>query len=62
MSSKVDYAKENIARISEDGFAAIEELRLIPRGTFAGTIYQLGLVRNGQVVASDSAEQGNGQN
>jgi hypothetical protein len=62
MSSEVDYARVNIAKISEDGFAASEELKLIPRGTFGGTIYQLGIVRNGQVVASDTAEQGNGQN
>jgi hypothetical protein len=62
MNNEVDYAKVNVARISEDGFAATKELKLIPRGTFAGTIYQLGLVHNGQAVASDTAEQGNGQN
>ncbi|MBV8481275.1 MAG: hypothetical protein JO077_00240 [Verrucomicrobia bacterium] len=39
-----------------------QEIRLIPRGSFAGTIYQLGLVRNGDVVACDSGEQGGGQN
>ena len=38
------------------------EIKLIPRGSFAGTIYQPGLVRNGELVACDSSEQGGGQN
>ena len=38
------------------------EIKLIPRGSFAGTIYQLGLVRNGDLVACDLGEQGGGQN
>jgi hypothetical protein len=62
MNIDVDYVKLNVARISEYGSEVVDELKLVPRGTFAGTIYQLGLVRNGQVVASDTGEQGGGQN
>ena len=38
------------------------EIKPMPRGSFAGTTYQLGLVRNGEFVACDSGEQGGGQN
>jgi hypothetical protein len=36
--------------------------QLIPIGTFAGTIEQLLLVRNGEIVPSDTGDQGGGQN
>jgi hypothetical protein len=35
--------------------------KLIPQATFAGTIYQLGSVQNGQLVACDTDEQGGGR-
>ncbi|HEX3444323.1 MAG TPA: hypothetical protein VHS80_06365 [Chthoniobacterales bacterium] len=62
MHIDLDYAKLDVTIISEDEAAAVDGQKLIPRGTFAGTIYQPGLVRNGQSVACDTAEQGGGQN
>jgi hypothetical protein len=61
MNIDLNYTKLNLTTISENRFEVVDELTLIPRGSFAGTIYQLGLVRGGQLVASDTAEQGGGQ-
>jgi hypothetical protein len=36
--------------------------KLIPLGTFAGSFEQVVLVRNGEVLPSDSGDQGSGQN
>jgi hypothetical protein len=52
----------NISKISDYGFVVADELELIPRGMFAGTIYELGFVRNGSVVAANTGDQGAGQN
>ena len=62
MNIDLDYAKLNVSIISEYEFDAADEAKLIPRGTFAGTLYQRGLVRNGQLVACNTAEQNGGQN
>ena len=62
MNIDLDYAKLDVTIISEYESAAVEGLKLIPGRTFAGTIYQPGLVRNGQPVACDTAERGGGQN
>jgi hypothetical protein len=40
----------------------LDELKLIPRGTFGGAVYDLGLLRDGQVVSADTGDQGGGQN
>jgi hypothetical protein len=37
-------------------------LELIPRGTFAGTIYGFGLLDNGRLTSADTGAQGGGQN
>lgn len=63
---KIDY--ENIgmekSNISKFDFRKNDRLgfQLIPIGTFAGTIEQLLLVRNGEIVPSDTGDQGGGQN
>ena len=62
MSIDLDYTKLDLVVISEYESVAVDGLKLIPRGTFAGTIYQVGVVRNGRPVAADTAEQGSGQN
>jgi len=61
MNIDLDYLRLNVARIPELEFEVVDGLKLIPRGTFAGTIYELGLVCNGYVAASDTGEQGGGQ-
>jgi hypothetical protein len=38
------------------------DLELIPRGTFAGTIYGFGLLVSGRLAPADTGEQGGGQN
>ena len=48
MNIDLNYTKLNLTTISENRFEVVDELTLIPRGSFAGTIYQLGLVRGGQ--------------
>jgi hypothetical protein len=61
---KINYQNNGIEalKISDsrvnDGLA----LRSIPVGTFAGTIEQLVLVRNGEIAPSDTGDQGGGQN
>jgi hypothetical protein len=60
MKTYLEYSEAIVARPANSG--AELKTKLIPRGTFAGTIYQLGFVQNGQAVPSDTAEQGGGQN
>ena len=50
MKTYLDYSEVIVTRAANSG--AELKTKQIPRGTFAGTIYQLGLVRNGQVVAA----------
>jgi ABC-type tungstate transport system permease subunit len=38
------------------------EVQWVPRGTFAGTRFDLALVENGGPVACDTGDQGGGQN
>ena len=57
MKAKPDFLKSNTS-ITAD----VDEQQLIPRGTFGGTIYQLGFLQDGRVVAADTGDQGGGQN
>jgi hypothetical protein len=50
MNAGFDYLRLNTSKISDYGFVVADELELIPRGTFAGTIYELDFVRNGSVA------------
>ena len=55
----VETSKNSNIDIREnDGVA----FKLKPIGTFAGTIERAVLVRNGEIVPSDSGDQGRGQN
>lgn len=60
---KIDY-KNGIETLKISDFQTNDglALRRIPVGTFAGTIEQLLLVRNGEIVPSDTGDQGGGQN
>jgi hypothetical protein len=58
MNIDLNYTKLNLTTISENRFEVVDELTLMARGSFAGTIYQLGLVHGGRLVASDTSEQG----
>jgi hypothetical protein len=62
MNTRFDYLEQNLSKISECGFLAADELKLIPRGTFGGTVYQLGFLRDGKVISADTGDQGGGQN
>jgi hypothetical protein len=62
MKTNLDDAKLDIVRILKSGYEVFAEVKLISRGTFAGTIYELGFVRNGCVVAANTGDQGGGQN
>jgi hypothetical protein len=62
MKTDLGNAKLRIARIFESGREVVDEVKLIPRGTFGGTIYEIGLVRNGHVVGANTGDQGGGQN
>jgi hypothetical protein len=63
---KIDYKNNGIERLEmshydsgkNDGLA----FQPIPIGTFADTIEQLLLLRNGEIVPSDTGDQGGGQN
>jgi hypothetical protein len=58
------YSELTVTTISSNELqtAAGLELKLIPRGTFAGTIYGFGLLINGRLAPADTGEQGGGQN
>ena len=62
MNTTLDYLEQNISKISECGYAVADEVKLIPRGTFGGTVYDLGFLRDGQVISADTGDQGGGQN
>ena len=64
MSTYVEYSEVIVtdAVNSRTQPAPTREIKLIPRGSFAGTIYQPGLVKNGELLACDTGEQGGGQN
>jgi hypothetical protein len=61
MKATSDFLISNTSTIP-DGFVVPKELKLIPRGTFGGTIYQLGFLQDGRVLATDTGDQGGGQN
>ena len=61
MNLKFDSLKLSLPG-ADYGVLRAEELQLIPRGTFAGTIYELGLIRDDRVVSANTGEQGGGQN
>jgi hypothetical protein len=60
----MNYSELTGTTISSCEFLAAEgvDLELIPRGTFAGTIYGFGLLVNGRLAPADTGEQGGGQN
>ena len=62
MKAEPDLLKSKTSTTSDCGFVVAEEQKLIPRGTFGGTIYQLGFLQDGRFVAADSGDQGGGQN
>jgi hypothetical protein len=64
MSMNRDYSELNVTTIfsTELRTAKGADLKLIPRGTFAGTIYGFGLLDNGWLTPADTGEQGGGQN
>jgi hypothetical protein len=64
MNMNTDYSEANVATISSMDLWTPEgvELELIPRGTFAGTIYGFGLLDNGALTPADTGAQGGGQN
>jgi hypothetical protein len=63
---KIEYKNNGMekSKISNLEFRKNDGLgfQSIPIGTFAGTIEQLLLVRNGEIVPSDTGNQGGGQN
>jgi|GEM_PF-2133042 hypothetical protein len=63
---KIDYKNNGMETLKISNFDSRKNERLafkpIPIGTFAGTIEQLILVRNGEIVPSDTGDQGGGQN
>jgi hypothetical protein len=62
MKTNPDNPKLSIARIFESGYEVVDEVKLIPRGTFGGTNYEIGPIRNGHVVGANTGDQGGGQN
>jgi hypothetical protein len=60
----MNYSELTVTTISSGEFRTAErvDLELIPRGTFAGTIYGFGLLVNGRLAPADAGEQGGGQN
>jgi hypothetical protein len=63
---KIDYKNNGMekSKISNFNFRKNDGsgFQSIPIGTFAGTIEQLLLVRNDEIVPSDTGDQGGGQN
>jgi hypothetical protein len=64
MSMDRDYSELNVSTISSTELRTAKgvDLKLIPRGTFAGTIYGFGLFDNGRLTSADTGAQGGGQN
>jgi hypothetical protein len=62
MITSLDVNNPNLARIYLLGCEVVDEIKVIPRGTFAGTNYELALVNSDKVAASDTGDQGGGQN
>jgi hypothetical protein len=64
MSMNTDYSELSVTTISSMELRSAQgvDLELIPRGTFAGTIYGFGLLDNGRLTSADTGAQGGGQN
>jgi len=64
MNMNRNYSELNVTSISSTELQTAKgvDLELIPRGTFAGTIYGFGLLDNGRLTPADTGEQGGGQN
>ena len=62
MNATFDFLMLNTPKVSDCGFVVADELKLIPRGTFGGTVYELGFVQNGSLVTANTGDQGVGQN
>ena len=64
MSMNTDYSELSVTTISSRELRTAQgvDLQLIPRGTFAGTIYGFGLLDNGRLTSADTGAQGGGQN
>lgn len=64
MNISTDYSELNVITISSMELRPPQgvDLELIPRGTFAGTVYGFGLLDNGQLTPADTGAQGGGQN
>jgi hypothetical protein len=62
MNTNFDSLQLSISGIAEYGLLRLDERQLIPRGTFGGAVYDLGLLRDGQVVSANTGDQGGGQN
>jgi hypothetical protein len=62
MNTTFDSLMLNPPKVSDCGFVAADELKLIPRGTFGGTVYELGFMQNGSLVTANTGDQGGGQN
>jgi hypothetical protein len=62
MINSLDVNNLSFARIYLFGCEVVDEVKVIPRGSFAGTIYELALANSDKVVASNTGEQGGGQN
>jgi hypothetical protein len=63
---KIDYESNGMEKSKISNFNVRKNdglgFQSIPIGTFSGTIEQLLLVRNGEIVPSDTGDQGGGQN
>ncbi len=63
---KIDYKNNGMQTLKITNFDSRKNdglaFKPTPIGTFAGTIEQLLLVRNGEIVPLDTGDQGGGQN